>query len=654
MREIFKTICMAILIAATAVAAVSCGPDPKPDKPVTRTDRSAALGLMRTGDKYMASKQYATAYRMYSDAVKSDPGLFEAHVGRQDAFFAYFDASIPGQVEQRKQLVEEYGDLLKAHGGSAEFLFLYGNMLDKSGQRTKAAGYLRRAIDIDPTFYRAHLVLADICDEVERSPRQAAKHRAEGRKFQLVSECKSAVDKHPYNIAAHRDYQDALFKMENTMPGRFPVGGLENTYAALAKKHAGTAHEATFRYLWGRVLGMVAKPKEAQAQFEHARSLKPKMAWAHDGLATCHLQSIRDGATARNEVAVDKAIRLLETATRLAPTETAIAIKLVKARQMALQIYNDQLAVLEKQIEKETDNKRLAEHTEKMNYYFIKIHETQRACHNELINLTSKHPDNVEGYTLLTSVALADGAFLFAQSAIRIAEDRAKALSESEAAKQAEVVNNISTLKGKAEMLAESLAKNSKMATAYRPVIFFYEEMATRSKSENAALRKGCVALATFAALSLQGQIAAMPEAIRPSLQNELKWTVSIIAGALADTDAAVKLEAVRGAGVLRLEPFADDVAAIMKDPQVNQQTKLACIQSLYAMRARQAIPALIEGLKSDDESVRKACIKALQTQAGRNHGYYADDAAEKRNEAIAKWEQWWKENAETFEFKDE
>ena len=55
--------------------------------------------------------------------------------------------------------------------------------------------------------------------------------------------------------------------------------------------------------------------------------------------------------------------------------------------------------------------------------------------------------------------------------------------------------------------------------------------------------------------------------------------------------------------------------------------------------------------LRAEDEGLRRAAVGSLRRLTGQSFGF--DPSAEEalRDEAVAKWEAWWSENRDVFEF---
>jgi len=118
---------------------------------------------------------------------------------------------------------------------------------------------LRKAIDLNPHFSDAYLLLGDILEQ--EKPREA-------------------LEIFRHTIAAHPDLPVAYFYY-----GRLALelneGPIENTIAVLRKAIALAPNFADSHYELGRALEQAGKPHEAIAQFEDCLQRDPKMAKAY-------------------------------------------------------------------------------------------------------------------------------------------------------------------------------------------------------------------------------------------------------------------------------------------------------------------------------------------------------------------------------------
>ncbi len=77
-----------------------------------------------------------------------------------------------------------------------------------------------------------------------------------------------------------------------------------------------------------------------------------------------------------------------------------------------------------------------------------------------------------------------------------------------------------------------------------------------------------------------------------------------------------------------------------LRDPGATR--RLTAISTVERTGDRSSIPALIEMLDDDDESVRLSAGSALKAMTGHDTGYRAYAPPEERRTQIARWRAWW------------
>ncbi len=652
MRNLTRKI-LAVLAIFALVTAVSCGPGKKKDDqtdtdPVqTTAERAEAVGFLKSARRYIDENdppKYALACQMYYEAIEADPTLFPAHLGYQDSFFKYFDAGVPSQAKERDKMKKMYASYAKRHKDSAEFQYLYGAMLDKCGEPIRAAKYYRAALKLDYTLYQAHLALADVCEKYEKSPSQTALHRKEGEKFRMVCELEEAVERKPFDIVAHRNRQDAMLLMENEEPAHFPPGATLERYRKLMEKHAAGSRDATFRYLYGRLLGQAGQTEDAQKQFETARTIRPKLAWPNDGLAAVYVNLANNKPLDESEKQISKAVRLSQKSVTLDPKQIDFRLRLLQLRQMLDRIYAMQARKLS-EIERRGGLLSKSQEEKRTNYS-IKIHNNRMAFKTEAMETVSQYENNPRPYFALGYFAYSDGAFLFAREVAGIAKSLAGSMTGADAKLNADLIEQTKILKEEADRAVKELISGKRNVMARTLLI---EESRRRLKDENAELRKRTVSMLTQLCVAFQAGLDSLPEALRADYRNRIKQSVVLIAGALDDKDPDVIVEAVRSVGALQIDPFADKVAAILADKKAEPRLRMEAAIAVKSMRTKSAVPALIGGLEADNADVRKFSAEALVAIVGRSHGYNHDDTPENRSKAVEKWKKWWEENKQSW-----
>lgn len=79
----------------------------------------------------------------------------------------------------------------------------------------------------------------------------------------------------------------------------------------------------------------------------------------------------------------------------------------------------------------------------------------------------------------------------------------------------------------------------------------------------------------------------------------------------------------------------------------VDKSVRLAALGALTERRDPGVIDLLIRALGDDDEVVRFAAHKWLQTLTGQSFGFRPTDKLQERQHAVHKWEVWWAQNRE-------
>jgi HEAT repeat protein len=106
---------------------------------------------------------------------------------------------------------------------------------------------------------------------------------------------------------------------------------------------------------------------------------------------------------------------------------------------------------------------------------------------------------------------------------------------------------------------------------------------------------------------------------------------------------------------IVKLEPAKEEDAS-KADWANDDVVRQAAAEALESIALVKTLPALIEALSDNDAGVRHAAHRALRAITSRDLGYEADvqplakeetkaQALQKRQEAAAKWDQWWKDS---------
>jgi len=78
-----------------------------------------------------------------------------------------------------------------------------------------------------------------------------------------------------------------------------------------------------------------------------------------------------------------------------------------------------------------------------------------------------------------------------------------------------------------------------------------------------------------------------------------------------------------------------------LRDPSATR--RLTAISTVERTGDRSFVPALIELLDDDDETVRMAAGSTLKTLTGHDTGYRAFASPEERQSHVARWRAWWR-----------
>lgn len=82
-----------------------------------------------------------------------------------------------------------------------------------------------------------------------------------------------------------------------------------------------------------------------------------------------------------------------------------------------------------------------------------------------------------------------------------------------------------------------------------------------------------------------------------------------------------------------------------------NKEVRLTALESLSRAPDQSVVDVLIKTLRDGDEVIRYAADKWLKQITQRSFNFRHTDPPEKREEAIGKWESWWRNNRDGFEF---
>ena len=73
-------------------------------------------------------------------------------------------------------------------------------------------------------------------------------------------------------------------------------------------------------------------------------------------------------------------------------------------------------------------------------------------------------------------------------------------------------------------------------------------------------------------------------------------------------------------------------------------------LEALGNLRVKEAVPTFLKYLRDPDARTRGVANNALMVTTGRSMGFKPGADEHAREEAIAKWEEWWEENRDAFQ----
>lgn len=110
-----------------------------------------------------------------------------------------------------------------------------------------------------------------------------------------------------------------------------------------------------------------------------------------------------------------------------------------------------------------------------------------------------------------------------------------------------------------------------------------------------------------------------------------------------------------REAAAAALRHYGDagkGAALIQASRDENERVRGAAVSALAGVKEKPVIEALIARLADSDFQVRYAAITRLKEFTGETHGYSHLPPPEKSAAAIQKWQAWWQQNRDTFNFR--
>ena len=115
----------------------------------------------------------------------------------------------------------------------------------------------------------------------------------------------------------------------------------------------------------------------------------------------------------------------------------------------------------------------------------------------------------------------------------------------------------------------------------------------------------------------------------------------------LESSDPGLRLDAVFALGQTQDGAVAPHVIPMLTDEDVF--VRMVSAQVLGALRAKPAVPGLIEALEDERSAVREAAVVSLRSISGQQFGFDPAGKAPDRGRAVVEWRSWWKRSGDEF-----
>lgn len=641
MQNRLRIIALLPLCAALLSSCGGAGIIPGGEKaPVVNEEEARAH--LRTALSFADSRppQWARANAEFKSAVDADYRLLPAHIGYQDSFFKLFNPQVPVQVERQGEMLKMYEKYAKKYPSEAAFQYLLGRMLDNMNRRKDAVEYFKAAIKLDDRFYPAHADLARFYDEVDKSPALAKYHRDKSEKYRAIHELRGALAANPSDIPLHRQYQDVMLAAEDSKDVR--AGAALEEYKTRLQDAAGDPkREAQYLYLYGRLLGQTGSLEEARKNFEQAAALNDKLPWPYDGLGTYFIRKAQEPGTseADRDDFINQALQMLEKAARKDPAQPVINLKLSGLCAEVASLRLKQADALRAKTESPSP-----EEERKMKELLWDAYRRSNQGKSILLGMTETDLREPELYQQMAMLMYGDECyFLTRQTSLAgLAILRENPPVDPAARQRMEV--KLSGLAADSETFIRRMEEDREKSP-HCPQLFFEEEFRARMQSGSDDFRARIVThLAAFYEQIMQDRQLLDPR-ILPDYEKMQKAALVQIGMALKDKAEKVRKEAVSVLGLLRVQPFCENIGRILQDPGESAALRREAATALGRMRAAEGIDFLITGLKDEDRFVREESADSLREMGVQTFGYNFDEEDAARAEKIRKIEDWWKEN---------
>ena len=116
----------------------------------------------------------------------------------------------------------------------------------------------------------------------------------------------------------------------------------------------------------------------------------------------------------------------------------------------------------------------------------------------------------------------------------------------------------------------------------------------------------------------------------------------------LSDQVGAVQYACAVALGQIGTEQVVPALTACLDNP--NFRFPAPILEALGNLRTKGAVPFLIRYLRHPDPHIRGIANTSLMVTTGKAMGFRATADEQKRETAVVKWENWWQQNAATFQ----
>lgn len=220
--------------------------------------------------------------------------------------------------------------------------------------------------------------------------------------------------------------------------------------------------------------------------------------------------------------------------------------------------------------------------------------------------------------------------------------DENKALSDSLAAIEASSGKRQAVLEQEIDGLRRALRTAEDKIVDYRPL---FEDLRQRHTRAIAAIEGMRDRVAAVPASVVPVEDASDPEPSAPT--SDLPADLAEQVKSLAAADPAVRFEAVDVLVESKNLKVLPHLLPLAKDPDAF--VRRLTVEGLREFRQAEAIDALVEALRDEDENVCDTAWRSLRDMTGQKFPFDASANKESRGRAAQKWADWWAKARDTF-----